>query len=502
MPAARICLVLASETLEEDLRSLETMRGRVDLVELRADYLEHAELPAAGRLPALAGLPVILTVRRVSDGGKYAGTEPDRCALLKRLVGKGFAYVDIEGDLQAPDLEDAIRRGGARIVRSLHDFSRVPPDLAARFSSLARGPREIPKAAVTPTTCAQLAELLEVFHANANAERVLLGMGDIGFPTRVLAARLGSSWCYASPTAQAVAPGHVTPVSLEEVYRYRSIGRSTAIFGVIGNPVMHSRSPLIHNRGYASLGIDAVYLPFLVPDLDGFWKVADALQVRGVSVTVPFKQAVLGPTVNADEHVEQIGACNTLVRDAAGDSWSATNTDGEGFLAPLLAAFGGAIPPGLGATVIGAGGAARAVVAALIGAGARVLVLNRTIMKARSLAAAFGARAEGLDAAGFELERDFSDLVVQTTSAGMSPLHDVDPAPDLGFSGRETVYELVYTPRKTRFLSRALKAGCRVVEGRQMLLAQATRQFRLFTGVDFPVSLEGTLLEELRAEPD
>jgi 3-dehydroquinate dehydratase/shikimate dehydrogenase len=472
------------------------VRPRVDLVELRADHLADSELSAAGRLPARAGLPVILTVRRVRDGGKYAGTERERLALLRRLAGQGFAYVDIEEDLQAPDLEDVIRQGGARIVRSLHDFSRVPSGLAARFAALARGPLEIPKAAVTPTTCAQLAELLEVFAATAGSERVLLGMGDIGFPTRVLAPHLGSSWCYASPTAQAVAPGQVTPVSLEDVYRFRSIGPSTAVFGVIGNPVMHSRSPLIHNRGFSALGIDAVYLPFLVPDLEGFWKVSDALRMRGLSVTVPHKQAVL-PVVKADAHARQVGACNTLVREGAGDSWSGTNTDGEGFLAPLLAMFGGAIPPGLGATVIGAGGAARAVVAALSGAGARVLVLNRTIGRARSLAAAFGARAGGLDAAGFEAGKDFSDLVVQTTSAGMSPLEEVDPAPGLSFSGREIVYELVYSPRETRFLQRALKTGCRVVFGRQMLLAQAMRQFRLFAGADYPVSLLAELEDEV-----
>ena len=110
----------------------------------------------------------------------------------------------------------------------------------------------------------------------------------------------------------------------------------------------------------------------------------------------------------------------------------------------------------------------------------------------------FGAEAAGLDAAGIRREKDFSDLVVQTTSAGMAPLEGIDPAPTLAFSGRETVYELVYSPGKTKFLRRALEAGCRVVYGRQMLLAQATRQFRLFSGVDYPVSL----LAGLEADPD
>jgi 3-dehydroquinate dehydratase/shikimate dehydrogenase len=419
----------------------------------------------------------------------FRGPESERVALLRRLAGGGFTHVDIEEDLRAPALDAEIRESGARIVRSLHDLSGVPPGLFNRFSALARRPDEIPKAAVTPTTCAQLAELLDVFRGLADSEKILLGMGEIGFPTRVLAPRLGSSWCYASPTARAVAPGQVTPTTLEEVYRFRDLTPSTAVFGVIGNPVMHSRSPVIHNRGFKALGIDAVYLPFLVPDLDGFWKVADAMAIRGLSVTVPHKQAVLGPAVHGDEMVRAVGECNTLVRSDGRGPWNGTNTDGEGFLAPLRARFGGALPTGLGATVFGAGGAARSVVAALRGAGARVLVLNRTIENSRKLAAEFGTSSGGIDAKGMESARAFSDVIVQTTSVGMTPLEEADPAPGFRFSGSEIAYELVYSPEKTRFVRKALEAGCTVVYGREMLVAQAMRQFLLFTGFEYPPSL-------------
>lgn len=465
---------------------MESFRGRVDLVELRVDHLVDEEKAAAGRLPGRVGLPVILTVRRGRDGGSFDGPEAERVALLQKLAGQGFAYVDVEEDLQAPALETHIREIDARIVRSLHDFSGVPPGFSRRFSALARRPDEIPKAAVTPTTCAQLAMLLDVFHGLGDSERVLLGMGEIGFPTRVLAPLLGSSWCYASPTNEAVAPGQVTPLTLEDVYRFRTITPSTAVYGVIGNPVMHSRSPVIHNRGFAALGIDAVYLPFHVPDLDGFWKVADALKIKGLSVTVPHKEAVLGLAVLGDEEVRAIGACNTLTRAEGKGPWSGTNTDGEGFLAPLRAVFGGVIPAGLGATVIGAGGAARSVVAALRGVGARVLVLNRTIEKARTLAAAFAAESGGIDAEGIKAAKSHRELIVQTTSAGMTPHEDLDPAPGISFSGREVVYELVYAPERTCFVRRALEAGCRIVYGRQMLIAQAMRQFSLFTGSHYP----------------
>jgi 3-dehydroquinate dehydratase/shikimate dehydrogenase len=121
--AAAICLVLARPTLEQDLEELAGCRQRVDIAELRVDHLLPHEAAAAARFPARAGIPVILTVRRSADGGRFADTEAQRVALLNRLLSGGFAYVDLEEDLRAPDLDDAVRKSGARIVRSLHDFT-------------------------------------------------------------------------------------------------------------------------------------------------------------------------------------------------------------------------------------------------------------------------------------------------------------------------------------------------------------------------------------------
>ena len=156
------------------------------------------------------------------------------------------------------------------------------------------------------------------------------------------------------------------------------------------------------------------------------------------------------------------------------------------------------MPPGLGATVIGAGGAARAVVHALVGSGARVLVLNRTVERGRGLAGAHGVSHAGLDENGFHLAEQFRDLVVQTTSVGMAPADQGDPAPEYRFREGQVVYELVYAPGMTTFLQRARGAGCRIVQGRQMLIAQAMEQFRLFTGMAYPPHLR----EEMEAGLD
>lgn len=494
----QICLCLTEGTLEADLRLVEKYRHAIDLLELRVDFLEDSEAALAFRFPGLVDLPVIVALRRTRDGGRFAADERERASLFGRLLEGGFAYADLEDDLEAPWLERKAALGGVRVIRSLHDFAGVPEGLARRISAMPRGPDEIPKAAVMPKSTGDLARLLEAFESLRGREKILLGMGDFGFATRVLASRLGSFLCYSSPSEGSAAPGHVDPGILEDIYRFHSIGEGTALFGVIGNPVMHSLSPVIHNRGFAALGLDAVYVPFLVDEIAPFWKVAEALSVRGFSVTVPHKRSVVSGLSARDALVDAVGACNTVIREDAGRrGWRGTNTDVEGFLAPLRAAFGGSVPEGIGATVIGAGGAARAVVYALVRAGARVLVLNRTRERARQLAVDFNIRHAGLDEEGLRLMREHSDLVVQATSAGGEASAPADPVMGYRFSGSEIAYELLYCPSPTPFLQKARDAGCRSIQGIQMLLAQAFEQFRHFTGSEFPMELRRDLEHSL-----
>lgn len=461
-------------------------RRHIDLLELRADFLRPEEAVLAGALPDKVDLPVILTLRRTREGGRFSAGERERVQLLSRLAGAGFSFFDLEEDLVSPSLDQRIARTGAGVIRSFHDTDGVPADLGKRIVGLARSAREIPKAAVTPRGALDLLRILETFRTLGDIPKVLLGMGDYGFPTRVLAPKLGSFFCYSSLPGQAAAPGHIDPASLDDIYRYHQITGNTEVYGVIGNPVMHSLSPVIHNTGLSYLRRNAVYLPFLVDELAPFFQVADVLDIRGLSVTIPHKETVIGLLARADEAVTASGACNTLRRGPDG-RWRGTNTDSAGFLSPLSGVFGASIPSGLGVTVIGAGGASRAIVHALVRSEARVLILNRTLDRARRLARLFKAQAAGLDEPGIDLMSGFNDLIVNATSVGMSPHADEDPVPGYRFSGREVAYDLVYVPKTTRFLRRALAAGCRVVRGRQMLLAQAREQFRIFTGSEYPV---------------
>ena len=225
---------------------------------------------------------------------------------------------------------------------------------------------------MTPASTADLRRLLRALK-EVKGPRIILGMGEWGFPSRVLARPLGGMLSFVSPPGAATAaPGHLDPETLAGLYRYRELGTATRIFGVIGNPIMHSLSPAIHNPAYTRQGIDAVYLPFQVDNLSDWFALAEELPVEGFSVTVPHKEAVRRFLTGEDADVTAVGACNTVFRRPDRDDgaekigWWGANTDVAGFLAPLedllSERFSTAAESSPGVTVIGAGGAARAVI--------------------------------------------------------------------------------------------------------------------------------------------
>ena len=496
-----LCLSLTAPTLTGNLALARRYRPLVDLVELRVDLLAPSQWCGVTRFPEQCPLPVICTVRRERDGGRWPGGERARLRLLRAAAAGRFRWLDLEGDLPAAAVP--IPRGGPQVIRSWHDSRATPANLTALLRWLARRPGEIAKLAVTPTGVADLARIVAAAGALRTSAprtlRIVLGMGDYGTATRLLAARLGGWLTFTSATAggeRSAAPGQLDPDTMHTRYRFRELTAATPVFGIIGNPIAHSRSPEIHNRGLAAAGRDGVYVPFRVDAVPAFLRLAPALGVRGLSVTIPHKQAVIPLLARADRSVEAVGACNTLLRDGAG--WAGYNTDAAGFLAPLE-------QPGTvrRATVIGAGGAARAIVWALRERGVEVLVINRSARRGRRLARAMGAAFVALDAADLAAQvAGYDQLIVQATSAGMAAEPGApDPFAALPLSGREIVYDIVYTPPLTPLLQRARAAGCRTILGSAMLLGQAYEQFRLFTGSAFPAAARGELERSFVLEP-
>jgi 3-dehydroquinate dehydratase/shikimate dehydrogenase len=370
----------------------------------------------------------------------------------------------------------------------------VDEDLAGRTNRLRRVGDEIAKAAVYPGS---LADTLRLYReaGKIRGDKIILGMGHFGINTRILAEKLGSCISYVSVKDEADqrqgAPGQLDPKELVDVYRFKKIRTNTKIFGILGYPLHATSSPPFFNRAFTEENIDAVYVPFPADTLESFFELADELKLQGVSVTVPYKEQVLPLLTTRSEKVSSVGACNTMVR--TGEGWMGYNTDSRGFSDSLLEFIGRKDLAGKRISIIGAGGAARAVASEVFRLKGKALIVNRTLARARRLAQPYKFICASADPEGAEMMRKYSDIIIQTTSVGMAPDIAGDPMPDYRFTGEEKVMDLVYKPETTVFLKRAAGAGCPVINGHDMLIRQAIYQYQYFMGTEFPAQLRSRI---------
>ena len=463
---AKLCATVTGTTTQE----LREARDRVigaDLVELRLDYVRHPDVVGA---LADRSSPVVVTCRPTWEGGKFDGSEEERRALLIQALDLGAEFVDLEW---GGGFDDLIRaRKGRNIVLSTHEFKNMPNDLIARYRAMRSTGAEIVKVAVHVTKLSDMLELRNIDIPTTEAKRIVIGMGPAGVVSRVLPDLFSSCWTYAG---QGFAPGQIDLKRMIEEFRVRDITCDTEIYGVLGSPLSHSLSPVMHNAGFASIERDAVYLPFEAYDVEDFMTVAKALSVNGVSVTAPFKEQVVKHLSTYDNFCKQIKAVNTLRYEENG--WHGVNTDVPGFLDPLL---GQVSFSDCRTAILGSGGAARAVAVALVSLGSAVTVYGRSKEKSEKV-----AQLANCSAGEWPPPSESWDLLVNTTPIGTYPNVEVSPIPDGPFNGR-IVYDLVYNPLVTRLLADASSAGCETIGGLRMLVSQALRQFEWWTGKTLP----------------
>jgi 3-dehydroquinate dehydratase/shikimate dehydrogenase len=463
MRPAKLCVTVTADTMAE----LRTRRDQVedaDMVELRLDTVTDPSAAAA-----LAGrrTPVIITCRPQNQGGHFTGSEEERRAILSEALQLGAEYVDLEWRGSCADLIE--RTGGRRIVLSHHDFTGVPANLEALSRDMLSSGAEVVKLAVAASRLADCVRLRAI-GKSTRVPMALIAMGEAGLASRVLASWMGSCWTYAG---DGVAPGQIPAARLRDEFRFRRIGARTQVYGVLGKPVSHSVSPAMHNAAFRAVHLDAVYLPLAAADFDDFTQFAAEAPLAGVSVTAPFKVNAFESADECDPVSRRIQSVNTLRRE--GGRWLGSNTDVTGFLAPLEAAMR---LPGVRASILGAGGAARSVSVALASAGVKVSIAARRLDQAQAVAALTNATVVAWppDPASW-------DLLVNATPVGTSPKSDRSPLPeDYLFHSGGIVYDLVYNPPETRLLADAGRAGCRTIGGLDMLVAQAQAQFEWWTG--------------------
>jgi 3-dehydroquinate dehydratase/shikimate dehydrogenase len=490
-PSERICVVVGRtrhKMVQAEIK--EAARRGARLIEVRLDFL--AKAPDFKRLLADKPCPLMATVRRPPDGGRWGGNEPQRQTLLRQAVVAGFDWVDLE-----TDVADKIRRfGRVKRVISYHNMHEVPADLEKIHERMCGQDPDVVKLAVRAQHPEDNLRVLRLVK-DAPKPTIAFCIGDLSMPSRILGLKYGAPFTYAAFNPErGIAPGLPSFHELKHVYHVDRINAETQIYGVIGDPVAHSLSPLIHNAMFRSQRMNAVYVPFRVPrgQLDGFLKQFDTIGVRGYSVTIPHKESAAALAAMREPSVTLTQATNTLVR--LGGGFAAYNTDYSAAIQSLLANM----PPGADGTaptissrvvlILGAGGAARAVAHALHREGAMVSIANRTPERSQRLAEEIGCRAIDWAARHSVL----CDILVNCTSVGMEPNVDESPVHHSFLKPGLVVMDIVYTPETTLLIREARGRGCHIVTGVDMFVRQAATQFKLFTGQEPSLEYMRTVL--------
>ena len=470
---ARICAVIAGRTAQEMAAQLRPALRETPTVELRLDWLrsdsERVRFLASLGRNRFRRAVLIATCRRLEGGGLFRGSLQAEIYWLSQAAEAGCLWCDLEIETARRLPTRSLREHPLprRILLSVHDFHRMPPRNAA-LGTRRRQEVDAIKVAGTAHTIADSMRLLR--SAARSRDCVAVPMGEVAIPARILALREGSALSYAPVSAQ-TAPGQVSLHEMKYLYRAHTLNRQTQVYGVIGDPIAHTLSPLLHNTAFVARQINAVYLPFLVKNLRDFLKALPDFGVHGFSVTLPHKVSILRHLQDCDALAAEIGAVNTVTVRRDGSLYGC-NTDYVG----VLLALGKKLSlPKSRVLILGAGGSARAAAFALARNGARVAICARRYAAARELARA--AVVEAVPRAALKTER--FDAILNATPVGMHPHTGISPLQPSELHCR-IVMDLIYRPARTQLLQLAARKRIATISGVDMFLAQGVAQWELW----------------------
>ncbi len=442
-----LCVSLTPESID-DIFAADV--AGADCVEVRLDYLKNPQQSAATRWDRFS-IPVIVTCRGKEQGGRFEGSIEEELRILDHAARNGARFIDVDYRYARPF-------ANAEVIASFHDFTSTPPNLDQLLDRICATDAQIAKIATTANSWSDNRRLLDLLSRKWRKPVIVIGMGDVGQITRVVGPSRGSFLTYAS-SSTASAPGQLSIREMLDVYHFPNVRRSAKLFGVLGYPLGHSLSPVLHNSAFAELGVDAVYLKFPTTDVADFFSNARLLGIEGVSVTIPHKSAVVPFLSGQSPESLEAGAVNTVFTKDG--EWLGENSDIHGVRCALARA--GFDPAGKSVVILGSGGASKAAQVAVKDAG-RLTVLSRREVQ--------------------ENKPFDCDLLINATPVGMHPA--VDASPVDGPIRASVVFDMVYNPPITRLLRTAADQGKTIIPGTAMFLAQAARQFEIWTGLSAP----------------
>ena len=451
-------------------------------LEFRLDYLKRpvAALPKVRRfLETHRYVTALATCRRADNGGKFRGSLAAQLDVLTKANAAGCQILDLELESALKSKPEALARlrNRAGLILSFHDF-RATRGLEKTLEKMLKIPADFYKIVSTANTLSDNVTMMKFLQTESDKHALIgLCMGEQGIISRVLSVRAGSVFTFGAISAdQKTAPGQVSAQQLRDIYRIEQVDAATRVFGVAGDPIEHSLSPIIMNTALRRENVNGVYLALHAKSLKDLVHCLREIPMHGLSITMPYKQAILEYLDNTDAHTSKIGACNTVVRGQEGKLYG-FNTDTAGVVRPLEQR----LPlESAKVLVIGAGGAARAAVFGVKERGAEVWILNRSSAKAQKLA----RQAKARTVKRADLRKIAFDVIINATPVGMGNTREC-PLKDDEIQAR-VVFDMVYDPVETHLLQVARSKEIAVIPGVEMFVHQAARQFEIWTGKPAP----------------
>lgn len=480
----RVCVAIIGSTPAEMVEKASEAIRENTFIELRLDYLANpmAALPKLKQfLGERSEVTAIATCRRASTGGKFKGTIAAELEILEKAAASGFHLVDVE--LQTAEAMkrgqlEKLRSRGAALIISYHDFETTK-DLDGIFERIRPFEPEFIKVVSTAKHLSDNVTMMRFLERTRDMASVIgIVMGDQGIISRVLGLRAGSVFTFAAATlGEETGPGQIAARTLRETYRIDQLDAATKVYGVAGNPIKHSLSPLMMNTAFRRETVNGIFLALQATRMNDLLALVREVPINGLAVTMPLKGEILKHLERTDPLSEKVGACNTVVRAADGKLYG-FNTDVAAVVRPLERRL-----PLKGARVLvmGAGGAARAAVFGLKDKGAEVFVMNRTPEAGQKLARQAKAKTFKRE----QLAKTSFDVIVNATPAGMQGVKTQSLLEPKEINAR-LVFDLVYNPLETPLIKMAREKSIPVVTGVEMFVHQGARQFEIWTGKPAP----------------
>src|SRR5579871_26075 len=483
MRLPRLCVAVTASDAAELLEKAESLARDNSFLEFRLDHISKPGLA----LPKIRqffdshpGTTVIATCRRAASGGKFRGSMAAQLEVLGKAAALGCQLVDVELQtaLKCKPAQLQKLRSQAALILSFHDF-RGTKKLDETLEKMRALPADFYKIVSTAGALADNVTMIQFLGRHAdNHSLVGLCMGEQGTISRVLGVRAGSVFTFASASpGEETAAGQITAQELRGVYRIEALDAATRVYGVAGDPVAHSLSPAIMNAAFRRENVNAVYVALHAKTLKDLLQCVREIPIHGLSVTMPYKEAILPYLDNTDSHTTKIGACNTVVRAQVGKLYG-FNTDTSGVVRPLERRLSTLQDAKI--LVLGAGGAARAAVFGLRERGAEIYILNRNLAAAQKLA----RRAHARSLKRADLKKFSFDVIINATQVGMGNSRE-SPLQEKEINARY-VFDMIYDPVETRLMKLAKERGSQLISGIEMFVHQAARQFEIWTGKPAP----------------